>query len=225
MIITVSGLPKSGTSSVCKQLRATLDGTVAYVNGGDIFRSRAQLEGMDLGEFSKHVNKNPDIDREIDGTMRAIVRAYADPDNRINIVDIPVEPRPSEVDHLLLESRLAGWIAGEYSDLSVWLEASRALREQRAQDGDESPDDVIQRAWDERMRYDCFYRIDLDDREIYDLTINTAKWSPGMIVATIASLIQGFKPHHDETIVTSQPRPSASKQFDSLIPNRLYVNS
>jgi cytidylate kinase len=180
---------------------------------------------MDLNEFSKHVNENPEIDREIDGTLRAIVKGYAEPDNRITITDVPVEPRPSEVDHLLVESRLAGWIAGEYSDLSVWLNASRELRKQRAQDGDESPDEVIQRAWDERMRYDCFYGIDLDDKEIYDLTINTAKWSPTMISSTITSLIEQFKPYHDETIVTSPPRPSASKQFDSLIPDRLYVNS
>ena len=222
MIITVSGLPKSGTSSVCEQLTGTIDGTVAYVNGGDIFRHRAQVAGMDLGEFSKHVNQNPDIDREIDGTLRAIIRAYGGYDHRVGLDDLPVEPGPLEADHLLVESRLAGWIADEYADVSVWLDASRALRQQRAQDGDEDPDAVIERAWDERMRYDWFYGIDLDETEIYDLLINTAKWSPGMIVATIDSLVHDFKKHDDGTVADEQSLSDTNNQFDDLIPDHVY---
>jgi len=222
MIITVSGLPKSGTSSVCEHLVGTLDGTVAYVNGGDIFRSRAQSEGMELDEFSKHVNENPEIDREIDGTLRAIINAYAEYDPHVDIDNLPVDPGPLEADHLLVESRLAGWIAGEHADISVWLDASREIRSNRAQDTGEDETAVIERAWDERMRYDWFYGIDLDETEIYDLLINTAKWSPGMIVATIGSLVGEFDRHDDEVTIESNPQQSPTNQFDEVIPDHVY---
>lgn len=222
MIITVSGFPKSGTSSVATGLVDSIEGTVEHINGGDIFRARAEHEGMELKEFSKHVNENPQIDREIDGTMRAIVRAFATDDYRIDTEQIPLDTEPEDVDHLLLESRLAGWIAGNFGDCRVWLDASPSLRQQRARFGSESKDDVIDRAWDERMRYQMNYDIDIDDTTLYDLTIDTATWDESSIVSSITSFVDSYDSERDNWI-EEQPSSRVTKQFDSVIPERLYV--
>ena len=62
-IITVSGLPGSGTSTVCSHLCTRLGWS--YVNAGQIFRRLALESGLNLAEFGQRAEADGRIDRQI----------------------------------------------------------------------------------------------------------------------------------------------------------------
>src|SRR5206468_10852438 len=86
VLITISGLPGAGTSTVA-QLVADAFG-IERVDGGTVFRTMAAEAGLDVTEFSAVAENNPEIDLELDQRLADRVRA----------------------DDVVLESRLAGWI-------------------------------------------------------------------------------------------------------------------
>lgn len=178
-LLTLSGLPKSGTSSVADHITQQFD--VAHVNGGDVFRALAAQRDMSLSEFSKHVNNNPHIDEEIDTGLERIADAFVS-DTR-TVPDLPSLSIDWDAPTLILESRLAGWLTTDVADLNVWLHApqhiriDRALAEHDTDNADEVRDQLIEREHDEAMRYDKQYDIDIYDRDPYDLCINTADQS------------------------------------------------
>ena len=87
MLITLSGLSGSGKSSAANALAEKLK--IPTVDIGAIFRRLAKKHGMDVAEFGKHVEKNPEIDHELD---LAMVR------------------RAKRGRNLILQGRLAGWM-------------------------------------------------------------------------------------------------------------------
>ena len=62
-IITVSGLPGSGTSTACDHLCTGLGW--AYVNAGELFRQLAQESGLSLAEFGRQAEVDGRIDRQL----------------------------------------------------------------------------------------------------------------------------------------------------------------
>lgn len=194
-VITISGQPGSGTTTVAEALVDQYD--AAYVNGGTIFRALADEHGMGLDEFSKHVNENPAIDREIDEQLRQTVEMFlngedtgeaANQEGDTLSIDIDVDHTASV---LVLESRLAGWIAGEDASLRVWCHAPVDIRCARITDAGsrkEKASELIERQQDEAMRYDEWYDINISDTSIYDAVLNTSRWDPATIVDLISTM-------------------------------------
>ena len=213
MIVTVSGFPASGTTTVCEGqlIEHRFDGLNAvHLNGGDIFREMADDRDMSLSEFSKHVNNNPKIDEEIDGTLRLVVESFANNDSCRVCSKYGVD----DADVLVFESRLAGWIAGDLADVSVWCATPLEVRQERV-DGDPSkqdPDQLKEREMDEANRYVKQYGIDIYDRSIYDLVLNTDSLSPHAAGVAIASLAKNT----EETDSVSSPMQNP---FTEYIPN------
>ncbi|MEF8826388.1 MAG: AAA family ATPase, partial [Halapricum sp.] len=108
MLITVSGPAGSGKSTLAASLADALD--YEHVSGGDIFRDLAEERGMTPLELNKQAEEDEDIDRDLDRRLRDIA---------------------SERDEVVLESRLAGWMAGDYADLKIWLSAPLEIRAER----------------------------------------------------------------------------------------------
>lgn len=172
MILTVSGPPGSGTTTLAKRLteRFNLD----YVSGGDVFREEAEERGVSVGEFNRMVEEEPEIDRELDERQREIAR---------------------ERDDVLLESRLAGWMAEEHADVSIWLKADDRVRAERVAERedvtvDEALEESRQRESSEAKRYRDLYDIDVDDLTVYDLVIDTERWGADAVAEIAGAAVE-----------------------------------
>ncbi len=168
MLITISGLPGSGTTTVSRLVAAALH--LDRVPGGEVFRQLAAESGMTLAEFGVHAQAHPDIDRELDARLEARAREGS----------------------CVIESRLAAWLATNAGLLAVrvWIDCDDDVRAARVaeRDGtsvDQARTDNAARAALEHARYVQAYGIDLDDRTPYDLVLDSTSTS----AATLADRI------------------------------------
>jgi cytidylate kinase len=180
MLITVSGPAGSGKSTLAAGLADALG--YDHVSGGDIFRSLAEDRDVSLVELNRLAEEEDDIDRDLDRRLRTTA---------------------AERDDLVLESRLAGWMAGEHADLKCWLDAPLDVRATRiAVREDKSVADAEAetgaRAESEAQRYREYYGIDIEDHSIYDVILNTARWSPDGVIDVIQGAVEAYDPATDE---------------------------
>jgi cytidylate kinase len=94
-------------------------------------------------------------------------------------------------------------MAAEYADLRVWLDAPLDVRADRIADRENKPlEEVLEetraRAASEAQRYREYYGIDIEDRSIYDLTVNTARWEADACLSFVLSAAESYSPDHDE---------------------------
>ena len=179
LFITVSGPPGCGATTVCEGLSAALD--CGYVSGGDIFRELADDRGMSLSQLIAKTDETDEIDRALDQRLRTIAEKWG------------ASNKP-----FVLESRLAGWLAGNRADLRIWLDAPEEVRVERTADREEMEAEMRVREVSEAGRYRSYYGIDVNDRSFYDLAINTARWSPEATLEMILSAIEEYDPEVDE---------------------------
>lgn len=156
MLITLSGLPGSGTSTLARRVADELG--MAHLDGGTTFRAVAAERGMSLAAYAQLAEHDEQIDRALDERLTE---------------------RAREGD-LVLESRLSGWLASRagLDGLKVWLACDEVVRAERvaARDG-EDPATALAHNHDrersERARYLGYYDIDLTDLSIYDLVLDS----------------------------------------------------
>jgi len=177
--ITVSGPPGSGLTTLSEGLARALD--CAHVSGGEVFRELADDRGLSLSELTARAGESEAIDRDLDRRLDRIAETWAAADKPF-----------------VLESRLAGWIAGDRADLRVWVDAPEEVRVDRIRDREEMGAEMRVREVIEKQRYDSYYGIDLADRSIYDLAINTARWRPDDVLAIALTAIERYDPVADE---------------------------
>ena len=156
-IITISGLPGSGTTTACDRLCARLDW--AYVNAGAVFRGLAQEAGLSLAEFGQRAEADGRIDRQLDERMVAQARVRA-----------PV----------VVEGRLTGWMAHRHRLAAgkVWLAAAPHVRAGRVaqREGGKAAEVLVgmrRREASEVLRFRAHHGIDIGDLSIYDVVIAT----------------------------------------------------
>ena len=180
MLITVSGPAGSGKSTLAAGLADRLG--YDHVSGGDIFRDIAAERDLTPLELNRLAEEDDQIDRDLDARLRRTAR---------------------ERDDLVLESRLAGWMAGEFADLKVWLDAPLDVRAARIADREDKDPEIAAeetraRAESEDKRYREYYDIDIDDRSIYDLVVNTARWDADGTLEVVATAVADYDPAVDE---------------------------
>jgi len=180
MLVTVSGPAGSGKSTLADALATDLG--VEHVSGGDIFRTIADERGLTPLELNRLAEDDDSIDRDLDRRLRTTARERAE---------------------VVLESRLAGWMAGEFADFRVWLDAPLSVRVERiAEREDKSVDtareETVARARSEARRYREYYGIDIERLGIYDLVVNTARWSPEGVCDLVSGAIETHDPGADE---------------------------
>jgi len=180
MLITVSGPAGSGKSTLAKSLADALD--YDHVSGGDIFRSLAEERDMTPLELNKAAEEDAQIDRDLDQRLRETARERTD---------------------LVLESRLAGWMAGEYADVKLWLTAPLDVRADRIAQRENKPfeqarEETAERGASEAQRYAEYYDIEFDDLSIYDLSLNTARWDPQGVLSIALHAVDSYSEDGDE---------------------------
>jgi len=180
MLITVSGPAGSGKSTLAGNLADALN--YEHVSGGDIFRSLADERDMTPLELNKAAEDDDQIDRDLDRRLRDIA---------------------AERDDVVLESRLAGWMAGDHADIKLWLTAPMDVRADRIAQRENKPfeqarEETKERSESEAQRYATYYDIEFDDLSIYDLSINTARWDPQGTLSIALHAVDSFDADVDE---------------------------
>ncbi|WP_416840742.1 (d)CMP kinase [Haloferax sp. DFSO52] len=180
MLLTVSGPPGSGKSTTAAALAAAFD--LEHISGGDIFRELAAERDMSAVEFNKLAEEDDQIDRDLDRRLRTIAL---------------------ERDGVLLESRLAGWLAGDEADLRLWLDAPVHVRAARIADREDKSaelarEETVTREESEALRYNEYYDIDITDLSIYDIALNTARWGPEEVTAICTAAVEAYDADADE---------------------------
>ncbi|MEF8914164.1 (d)CMP kinase [Natronomonas sp.] len=180
MLITISGPAGSGKSTAAAALAEALD--YDHVSGGDIFRELADERDMTPLELNKAAEEDDQIDRDLDRRLRNIAETR---------------------DDIVLESRLAGWMAGEYADFRIWLDAPLSVRAERIADREDKSAELARKETQERgeseaRRYLEYYDIDIDDLGIYDLALNTARLSPKGVLDVLLTTLEAYEGEADE---------------------------
>ncbi len=157
MKITISGPPGSGKSTLSKILSVKL--RLELVSMGDVFRKCAHDRCMSLDEFGQIAKCNEKIDREIDEMQKKIA---------------------NEKDNILIEGRLSGFLVD--ADLKIWLKAPLEVRAERIAKREnkslpKAMEETSEREDCERERYLKYYDLDIKDLSIYDIVIDSSKWS------------------------------------------------
>ncbi|OYR78565.1 cytidylate kinase, partial [Halorubrum sp. E3] len=98
----------------------------------------------------------------------------------------------------VLESRLAGWIAGNRADIRIWLDAPDEVRADRTAEREEMTSEMQVREVIEEQRYKSYYGVDLSDRSIYDLVINTGRWDAAATLDLALTGIERYDVDADE---------------------------
>jgi cytidylate kinase len=169
MLITISGEPGSGKTTVARLLATHLG--VPHVYAGDFFRQEAQRRGLTLAAFNQLCEADHSIDRQLDDTMAQRAREG----------------------NVVLEGRLAGYIARDQNldALKVWLTASEDVRAQRvAQREGDNWREVLrvnhERHESDSRRYFDIYGWKLQDTDIYDLVLETDDQTPEAVADRLA---------------------------------------
>lgn len=179
LFITVSGPPGCGATELCTRLSEAMD--CPYVSGGDIFRDLADDRDMSLTQLTAEAQASDDIDRALDRRLLSIAEKWG-----------------ASNQAFILESRLAGWLAGNRADIRILLDAPEEVRKDRITDREETTAEMSVREVNEAGRYQSYYDIDLDERGFYDLQVNTARWSKEGVFELVRTAIELYDPTEDE---------------------------
>lgn len=173
VLVTISGVPGSGKTTVARMLAARLG--VEHVYAGDLYRQEAKRRGLALEEFTRLCESDYSVDRALDEAMAARARAG----------------------DVVLEGRLAGYLAAQngLDALKVWLDASDEVRARRVaerEDGDWRA--VLEanrvRHGSDSRRYLAIYGFDLADTAVYDAILDTDDRTPEALVEDLIARVR-----------------------------------
>lgn len=190
-LITISGPPGCGATTVARELADALN--YDYVNGGQMFRDLADERGLTLNELLEQAGSDDTLDRSLDARIQRIIDQHS-----------------FTTTGLVIESRLAGWVAGDDADFKLWLDAPRDIRIERTKYRSDEDLELRERESNEIARYEQYYGIDLRNTRFYDLHINTARWAPEPIVDMVMTSLENYVPQYDEGTFEQSfnPRPA-----------------
>ena len=179
MIVAIGGPPGSGKTTVAERFAQAH--AYALVSAGQVFRAWAKERGLSLAAFGQAASSDPEIDRELD---RKVFEDVLRQDTAGR--DVLVEGRIQA--HLLRERRVPC--------LKVLIDAPLSVRAERIagrekQDRKVAEREILAREKLERTRYKAIYGIDIADRSVYDVVIDSSDKTPDQIVELVWAQVEG----------------------------------
>ena len=173
MIVTISGPPGSGKTTVGRLVAKALD--CGFRSTGEAFRAIAEERRISLAELGRLAERDHTIDLELD---RRVIATLKDPS--------------------VLEGRLAGRMCAKHGikAFKVWVDAPVEVRASRiaGREG-KDPKKVMRemqvREESERKRYREIYKIDFADTSIYDLVVDSRTNSAQAIADRVVAGVRG----------------------------------
>lgn len=176
MIISISGMPGSGKSTVAALVAEKLG--YKHINIGSIRRQCAKRKGMTLEEYNKLGEDDFSTDKETD----------------------EYQTKLAGEDKIVIDSRLAYRFLPE--SLKVYLhvdfdEGARRIWEDKsernetcAKSFEEFKHKLAQRVQSDKKRYRKYYDIDCYDETQYDIVIDTTKIGPKSVAQRIVRYVR-----------------------------------
>ncbi|MBN1940777.1 MAG: cytidylate kinase family protein [Candidatus Diapherotrites archaeon] len=178
MIITVSGKPGSGKSSLAKALAEKLG--LEHHSSGDFMREIARERGISLLELSRQAESDEKIDHIIDERTRELGEWKTD---------------------FVMDSRLAWHFIPQavkvFLDVSIEEAAKRIYKELRVEEKEntslqETRENIRKRQESENKRYQSLYRINQFDKKNFDIIIDTSKLNQKQVLEKALKEIKKF---------------------------------
>jgi|GEM_PF-244143 len=166
LVVTIDGPSGAGKGTLADFISEKLD--ISCYSAGDFFRELAKDKDLSVEELSEKADKE---------------------------TDVKVDKRTLEKglnEDCIIESRIASWVLGDFSDLSIYVKADleeRAKRiysdleeenregEQQVSNLEEAKKKVRKRDEDDKERYEEYYGIDISNIQDYDLVIDNTHLS------------------------------------------------
>jgi len=170
-VIVVGGPPGSGKSTVAKLIASKYG--LRYVSMGSIFREIAKRMGVSLEELSLIAERDPSIDRMIDS--RAVEEA--------------------KKGCVVIDGHISAWILKDIADVKIATWASRPVRISRIAQRDGRDVSAVERETtireeSEKRRFKTIYGIDVDDLSVFDIVVNTERFTPEEVLAVVSKVIE-----------------------------------
>ena len=154
LTVTVSGLSKTGKSTIAKSISRALN--LRYVSAGEIQRQLARENGISLEKQVRTRKAGVDYTmdrRSLEFAMRGGV---------------------------LIDARLSGWVAGDWSDARIFVKCSLTDRAERLAKDERisvkaAKESIRKRDSDDSRRYKQIYGIDQTDESIYDIVLDNSR--------------------------------------------------
>jgi len=158
-IIAVSGPHGSGKSTAAKKVAEALN--YEYISAGELFREMAESAQMNLEEFSKQAETKDEIDKFID-------------DKTVELAE--------KKDNIVVDAQLGGWMLKDKADMLVYITAPFEVRisrivQREGKTAEQVRHETKTREESEKSRYQKLYKIDISDLTIYDIILNSQKFS------------------------------------------------
>jgi predicted cytidylate kinase len=175
MIITLSGAPGSGKSTVARMLARRLG--FRYYSMGKLVRGYARQHHLKLADLRIRMAKNPAYDRRIDATAARLGKTRDDfiLEGRLGFHFIPHSVKA----YLTVDTKEAA--------RRIWRDVNAGKR--REEEGRVSLAriyrDIRRREADDVLRYRKFYRVNPEERKHYDIVISTTRKTPERVVSAL----------------------------------------
>lgn len=171
MIITISGLPGSGKSTIGRMLAEKLG--YKFYSIGDLRGKMAMKKGMTIDELNELGKKEDWTDKDADEYQRKL---------------------GEDEDNFVIDGRLSFYFIPRsfkiFLDIDPRVGAERVFKRQRpdekpAANVEELTQRMRQRVISDALRYKKYYNLEYPDRKAFDLTIDTTDLTPEQIVDRI----------------------------------------
>ncbi|MCX6744686.1 MAG: AAA family ATPase [Candidatus Parcubacteria bacterium] len=187
-IITISGTPGSGKSTIAQKLSEKLNAERIYV--GAIRRELAREKGMTLEQLNEYGLTHPETDVDIDQKIAMQARQVAKKGPVI------VEGRTQF--HFIPESfKIFIKVTVEEGARRIWKQVQNAKEKKLRNEGEinsiiDLAADIKKRVENDKKRYKKYYNLDHTDESHYDLVIDTtdisAEQAASLILKTLPKL-------------------------------------
>lgn len=156
VVVTVDGPSGAGKGTMADYIASRLE--LAHFSASDVFYSIAEERGISHVELARQADKQ--VDLEVD--RRTLQRGLEN--------------------NCVIDSRIASWVLGGYSDLRIHVTADVEERAKRIaaredQEYEKTLEETRERDRENSRRYSDYYGIDTGNLEIYDVLVDNTEMS------------------------------------------------